>query len=89
MHSIPDSVKTLSVNGRQIQSLNLHVRFRETSAAAAALVVLVGETASCLFMELVEKAKGQCQSSTLRLCAGMGVFRDSVGHIIQNADVKG
>ena len=88
MHSIPDSVKMLSVNGRQIQSLNL--RFRETSAAAAAaLVVLVGETASCLFMDLVEKAKGQCQSSTLRLCAGMGVSRDSVGHIIQNADVKG
>lgn len=77
----------MSVNGRQIQSLNLHVRFRETSAAA--LVVLVGETASCLFMDLVEKAKGQCQSSTLRLCAGMGVSRDSVGRVIQNTDVKG
>lgn len=46
MHSIPDSVKMLSVNGRQIQSFNLYVRFRETSAAAA-LVVLVGEGASC------------------------------------------
>lgn len=77
------------MNGRQIQSLNLHVRFRETSSATAALVVLVGETASCWFMDLVEKAKGQCQSSTLRLCAGMGVSRDSVEHVIQNTDVKG
>lgn len=35
MRSIPDRVKMSSVNGRQIQSFNLYVRSRETSAAAA------------------------------------------------------
>lgn len=89
MHSIPDSVKMLSVNGRQIQSFNLYVRFRETSAAAAALVVLVGEAALCLYMDSVEKARGQCQSSTLGLYVGVGVSRDSMGCLIQNADAEG
>lgn len=78
----------LSVNGRQIQSFNLYERFREASAAAA-LVVLVGEAVSCLYMDSVEKARGQCQSSTLGLYVGMGVSRDSVGCLIQNADAEG